>query len=167
VIATIDWDTIWTGRAALPVLALASLAAGLLLAAANDLSARSVPNRVPATLWTLALLAALVPPGTPRVTELLRLLAATCVALALWLPLWLIGRIGGADVKMFAAAGAWIGVRGVFEAALLTAICGGLLAVVLLVIGRYRRSSLSGDVPYVVAMVPAFLLVGTGWRLFR
>lgn len=50
-------------------------------------------------------------------------------ALALLLPLWLLGVTGAGDVKLMAMVGAFLGVPGVFIALLLTIVAGGVFAI--------------------------------------
>ena len=49
--------------------------------------------------------------------------------LALWIPFWLFRWLGAGDVKLFAAAGAWLGVWHTVEAAVLAAIAGAVLSI--------------------------------------
>ena len=58
-------------------------------------------------------------------------LAGVGLALALTFPLFALRGLGGGDVKLFAAAGAFLGPMGFIAALLASAIIGGLLAVVL------------------------------------
>jgi len=51
------------------------------------------------------------------------------VGLAVWLPLYLIRWLGAGDVKLFAAAGTWLGPTRTLEGAFIGALVGGLLAV--------------------------------------
>ena len=54
----------------------------------------------------------------------------------LWIPLYAIAVMGAGDVKLAAAAGAWLGMRGSIEASLMAAIAGGVLALALLIAQR-------------------------------
>jgi prepilin peptidase CpaA len=55
------------------------------------------------------------------------------IGLALWLPFWLLGLLGAGDVKYFAAASFWVGAALAWRAALLAALVGGALGVLVLV----------------------------------
>ena len=55
-------------------------------------------------------------------------LLGLAVGAALWLPFHVAGMLGAGDVKLFAAAAAWLGPVGALRAAALTALAGGLLA---------------------------------------
>ena len=57
----------------------------------------------------------------------------------IWIAFWLIGMMGAGDVKFFAASGAWLGVAGVWHAALIAGALGGILAVVSLLRDRQLR----------------------------
>ncbi len=64
-------------------------------------------------------------------------LAGTAVGLALLLPAYAIGGMGAGDVKLLAGVGAWVGVTITVYAFCVSAIVGGLIALVMVV---YRRS---------------------------
>lgn len=122
----------------------------LLAACVTDLRARRIPNAlVLAVLGTglaHALLAwlGLAAPGDLAGTPAQALLGAGA-ALLVGLPLWA-GRVMGAgDVKLFAAAGAWLGPDLLPEAALATALAGGVLALVWM--ARRLALRLTGQVP--------------------
>jgi Flp pilus assembly protein protease CpaA len=57
---------------------------------------------------------------------------------AIWIAFFVIGAIGAGDVKLFAAAGAWLGPGATWRAALVAAALGGILAVAMLL--RERRA---------------------------
>lgn len=104
---------------------------GLLGAAcAADLRTRRIPNR-------LVLVTALVGLAAQRMfgagAGLQAGVGGLLVGLALWLPFWLLGMLGGGDVKLFAAGAAWLDPRGAVEAALFAGVAGGLLAMLWLV----------------------------------
>lgn len=50
------------------------------------------------------------------------------MGLIIWLPFWMLRMLGAGDVKLFAAAGVWLGPWSALEAALLAAAVGGVLA---------------------------------------
>lgn len=55
-------------------------------------------------------------------------LAGWCTGAALLLPIFALGGLGGGDVKLLAAMGAWLGPSDVLQAGLYAAVAGGLLA---------------------------------------
>jgi prepilin peptidase CpaA len=95
------------------------------LAARADVRTRKIPNKItfPAMLLGLAVHAAL---GGPR--ELLASLAGLAVALAL-IPGWLMRWMGAGDVKLMAAAGAWLAWPQAAIALLASLVAGGLISV--------------------------------------
>jgi prepilin peptidase CpaA len=52
------------------------------------------------------------------------------LGLALWLPFYALGWLGAGDVKLFAAASAWLGPLRSLEGAIAAAVAGGALAVI-------------------------------------
>lgn len=108
---------------------LASVTATLAVAAAIDLRSQRIPN----LLTFGAAGAALLYHGlTQGLDGLLFGLAGLGLGLAVMLPPYLLGVMGGGDVKLMAAMGAWLGAFGVLQAFLFTAIFGGLYALAVL-----------------------------------
>jgi len=99
----------------------------LVLAAIGDLRTRRIPNRLVATLAVLGL-AFSVTQG-PFLGGALHGFEGLFVGLACWLPFYALGWLGAGDVKLFAAAGAWLGPMGALEGALIGAFAGAVLAV--------------------------------------
>jgi prepilin peptidase CpaA len=64
-------------------------------------------------------------------------LAGTAVGLALLLPAYAIGGMGAGDVKLLAGVGAWVGATITLYAFCVSAIVGGLIAIVMVL---YRRA---------------------------
>lgn len=67
---------------------------------------------------------------------LLASVAGLLLGLLIWIPSWLLKLLGAGDVKLFAAAGAWLGPIGTLEAAVWAGLVGGFLSLVWLL--RYR-----------------------------
>lgn len=63
-------------------------------------------------------------------------LLGTLVGLACLLPLYAIGGMGSGDVKLLAGVGAWLGVATTFYGFLATAIAGGVIAVLMVLVTR-------------------------------
>lgn len=157
-------------------------AALLLWGAAADIRTRRIPNTLVLALGVLGLVRGLVVGGVPGLGVAI---GACAAGLAIWLPLYAFRMLGAGDVKLFAAAAAWLPLRSVFGAAVLTALLGGVLGVVwyLRTHGarftavrlahaaqqpRILRDPLpvpatAARLPYGVAMVAALLI--TVWRL--
>lgn len=100
--------------------------AGLLLASVLDLYKRRLPNWLTMALLAAGLTVRLLHAGFWAFA--LGLLGALIAALLLILP-FARGWLGGGDVKLFAAVGAWLGPRWVLEAALVAAVAGGVLSI--------------------------------------
>jgi prepilin peptidase CpaA len=130
----------------------------LVYAAYGDVRTRRIPNWVvmavglPGIVFSLAL--ASVGPGLLRSAE------GFGVGLLFWLPFYIAGWLGAGDVKLFAAAGLWLGPLRTVEAAVIAAVVGGILAVVWMVVSYgMRRSastlSLAVSLPSILATTPS------------
>ncbi len=111
----------------------------LLLASAFDLRQRRIPNR----LLAAALIAALVlhlSSGTPSAL-LTTFVAGFALGLLMFLPLYLLGGMAAGDVKLMATVGAFLGPALVFQASLATYICGGVLALAIVLVKRRARAA--------------------------
>lgn len=116
--------------------ALAGAAFLLLLGAVcvSDVKSRRVPNGLVASLALLGILASTL--RQPWFDGLAAALLGIGTGLALWLPFWLLHMLGAGDVKLFAAASAWLGPSLAVEGALLTALYGGLVALAFMLVRR-------------------------------
>ena len=108
----------------------------LVAACITDVRWRRIPN---------ALVLALALPGIafsvsldPWLPGLGRAMSGLTLGFAIWIAFFVIGAIGAGDVKLFAAAGAWLGPGATWRAALVAAALGGVLAVFMLL--RERRA---------------------------
>lgn len=126
----------------------------LLCAVRTDLSARRIPNVLIVCGLVMALVLAAIEGGVPGV---LHAGAGSVVGLLVLLPFFALGMLGAGDVKLLAAVGAFAGVGGVLQIAVLTLIAGGLLGLAYLARVRGLRSLafLRGGVsPVSAARVP-------------
>src|SRR5580765_7089499 len=64
------------------------------------------------------------------------------IGVGLFLPLFALGGMGGGDVKLLAAFGAWLGPLGVLWAAIWASLAGGILALAVSIRRRYLREAL-------------------------
>ena len=101
------------------------LSCGLIAAVAWDVCVRQVPNWLTVALLFGGLVARALSLGA---IASLWGLAGSALALALLLIPFARGWIGGGDVKLIAACGAWLGPRLTLEAIAATAIAGAVLA---------------------------------------
>jgi prepilin peptidase CpaA len=102
--------------------------AGMLAAAASDLVRRRVANALNVAIFLVGLLAQAAGGGPAALGQGL---AGAALGLGLLLPLFYVRWIGGGDVKLVVAAGAWLGPAATFWATAFGLAGGGLLAVAL------------------------------------
>jgi prepilin peptidase CpaA len=107
----------------------------LVTGCATDLRWRRIPN--PLVLVILAGGLLFSASSGPILPSLARSLAGVTAGFGIWIVFYIGGVMGAGDVKFFAAAGAWLGPGTTWRAALIAAVAGGVLAVVVLV--RERR----------------------------
>jgi prepilin peptidase CpaA len=120
------------------LIVLATLVAGVVLAAAIDLRTRRVPNPLTATLAALGV--GFAASGISSLTVGASL-AGLVLGLAFMLPGHLFGGTGAGDVKLFAAAGALMGPAPIVTAFLYTALAGGAMAIAIAARrGRLQRT---------------------------
>ena len=148
----------------------------MVLAGAMDLFTMTIPNRI--TLILVAGFAVLAPlAGFGWETVALHV-AAGAAMLVVGIALFAAGWIGGGDAKLFAAASLWMGYGYVYQFAMVTALCGGALTLLMLGLRMFPLpAALNGQnwiarlhdagrgVPYGVAVSAAGLIVypHTSW----
>ncbi len=112
------------------------LAAG---ATVTDVTAARIPNTLTILGAVAGVLAhALLSGGTGPWLSL----AGLGAGLLVFFPIFALGGLGGGDVKLMAALGAWLGWPAVLSLALFTALSGGVLAVVVALSHGYLRQAL-------------------------
>jgi prepilin peptidase CpaA len=103
-----------------------------------DVISRRIPNRLTYTAIIAALVLRLALLGW---RGLVAGLAGLLVCGGLFFLLFMIGAMGGGDVKLMAAVGAWIGYRHTLTALIVCSICGGVIALgYVVVLKRYRTT---------------------------
>ena len=122
----------------------------------TDLRSRKIPNELVLTILVTGWLFALVV-SQDALSTLGMSLGGTAVGFGIWIAFYLIGVIGAGDVKFFAAAGAWLGPGATWRAALIAAVAGGVLAIVMLLSERrlgavLRRIALAASSRTLVAV---------------
>ena len=126
-----------------------------LVAAIEDIARRRVSNWIPVS----ALLAGVIALSIERGWRGALSAAGGAVAgfLIFFVFYWL-GGMGGGDVKLMAGMGAVLGVERLLEAALWTAGCGGLFAMIAIVASSLRRRwTRSGTAPAPARFIPCLL----------
>jgi len=118
---------------ALPLVIDSVLLAVVALAAALDLRTRRIPNWLTVSAFALALVLRAI----MGVDPFLGGLTAAGVAFLLCLPVFALGGLGGGDVKLLTAVGAFLGMDRLWGALAATAIAGGVFALVTVI--RRRR----------------------------
>lgn len=97
------------------------------LASISDIRTRRIPNRLVGLIAILGMIQSVL--TLPLAEGLLRALSCLALGFALWIPFYATGLLGAGDVKLFAAASAWLSPGQVLAAALVSAIVGGVLSV--------------------------------------
>ena len=77
------------------------------------------------------------------------------VVFAAFAAIFFVGGIGGGDVKMVAAMALWVPAGLMLSALLVMAIVGGLMALVMLIHKKWRKTVTEPEVPYGVAIAVA------------
>jgi len=132
----------------------------LLIASYHDIRHRSIPNWLPLSVAAAALLKWLV---IGQFATALWAAAAGAIVFAVSALLFAQGWVGGGDVKLGAAAVFFLGAPATLQFLMLMALCGGVLAVALLIWSRGARPR--PTIPYGVAIaVAAIAMMALDWR---
>ena len=100
----------------------------LVAAAIGDLRTRRIPNKLVAVLALLGIAYSVA--RAPVIPGLSQAGGGLLAGLACWLPFYALGWLGAGDVKLYAAAGAWLGAARAAEGALIGALFGELLSLI-------------------------------------
>jgi prepilin peptidase CpaA len=110
----------------------------LVAAAINDIRVHKIPNVLTFTIIIGALLYHFLTKGSDGVFMSTKGLA---LGIGLFIIPYIMGVMGGGDVKLMGAIGAALGARGVFITAVLTSIVGGIYALTVLCLNpRYSKT---------------------------
>ena len=125
------------GPGLLQLLYLSALSVGVV----TDVRSRRVPNVLVLAIALIGCAGALF--GWSVAHSIGNALLGGAVGLSVWFPLWILGMLGAGDVKYFAAAAVWLGASLAWKAALLAAIVGGVMSLVVLLYQRGFRQTLN------------------------
>lgn len=140
--------------------------AGLLIAAAiQDAMRLKISNVICGLVLLGGIVAALI---IGLDADMWQNLAVFAALLAIGTPLFAAGKLGGGDVKLFAATGLWFGFDGALRMAITVLLMGGLLAVVIVTLRHFSWSETAREraiilrpragIPYAVAIAAGGLL---------
>jgi prepilin peptidase CpaA len=103
----------------------AGIAVTAIVSCAWDLRRRRIPNAVTLGSTLAALIAHAADGGSAAVASGA---AGWCVGVLLFLPWFALGGMGGGDVKLLGAFGAWLGPAAALRAGLFAMVAGGVMA---------------------------------------
>jgi len=101
----------------------------------DDVSRRRISNWIPGSAFVAGLILQTIQGGWRGAGAAL---LGTAAGAGVFLIFYLMGGMGGGDVKLMAGFGAVLGVQRLLEAALWTAGCGGLMAALVIAAGSVR-----------------------------
>ncbi len=111
----------------------------LAIAAVGDFRTRRIPNKIVAVLAVLGIAFTVV--QHPVLSGLARAGGGLMVGLLFWLPFYALGWLGAGDVKLYAAAGAWLGPMRALDGALVGALSGAILSLIWMMRSRGVQES--------------------------
>jgi prepilin peptidase CpaA len=138
------------------------LCAALLAAAAEDFVRLRISNLTCAAVLILALIAMGIS-GFPL--ALWQNVVVFAVLLALGIPLFAAGKMGGGDVKLLACLGLWVDLRDGLWLLASVLLAGGILALVYILVRLARgagRDKKSKGIPYGIAIAAGAALIFAG-----
>jgi prepilin peptidase CpaA len=129
----------------------AVLAAMLIVAATGDLRSRRIPN------WlNLAIALTAIPfwwmSGLSLWPEVAVQIGIAAAVFGFFFILFVLGMMGGGDVKLLAALGLWLPLASVVKLLVVMAIAGGVLTIAFLVRHRAAKREGQPEIPYGVAI---------------
>jgi len=124
----------------------------------TDLRFRRIPNWACGVLFLAGVVASGFEQG---LSGILWSLGGAWAGLLAFLIFYALGGMGGGDIKLMAACGSLIGLRGLPVAIVLSAGIGGIIAVAALLFARLRSKS-AETIPYAPAIVAGSLLALLG-----
>jgi len=106
----------------------------LAVASLSDVRHRRIPNVLVGLLALLGLGYGIL--SLPAGLGVSRALIGLGIGFGLWIPFYALGMLGAGDVKLFAAACCWLAPSQAFEAAFISALAGGVLSLIGLVLAH-------------------------------
>jgi prepilin peptidase CpaA len=136
-------------------------------AAATDLGARRIPNRLTLALALVGLARIALAPAGAAVLSLGVDLGAAAVVFLLGTAGFHLRLLGGGDVKLLAAGALWIGAASLPPYLMTTVLAGGLLALGFIVwhLALGKRGAAAPSLPYGVAIAAGGILTTGGFSL--
>ncbi len=139
-------------------LSVAAFAGAAVYGAYSDVRSRIIPNWVSVVVAVSFLPAALI--GASDLYDILIRYGIGLALLAVCALLFARGMIGGGDAKLLPACSVWMGPQGVAGFIILTAIIGGMLAVIALISRKKNQDDKTPQgLPYGVAISLAAILM--------
>jgi prepilin peptidase CpaA len=125
------------------------------LATAEDLWRRQISNKTTVGAFALGLSAQTLLHGLRGIGDSL---AGTVLGLLVFIVFFLLGGMGGGDIKLMAGFGAVLGAVQILWAAFLTAIVGALFAMAWLLVRKLRNKVTDAAEPDAIPYAPAITL---------
>jgi len=119
---------------ALTLVAGACFTLALVVASVWDIHSRRIPNKLVITLALLGVCFSAVVQSP--LTGVSRAFLGMLIGFAIWIPFYALRMLGAGDVKLFAAACCWLAPSQILSAALATALAGGVLSVIGLILAH-------------------------------
>jgi prepilin peptidase CpaA len=111
-----------------------------LIACVTDLRSRRIPNVLTFGAAAAGVVFHIVAPGGEGATTAV---LGWLLGIAIFFVPFALGGLGGGDVKLLGALGAWLGPSAIFWAALYTGVAGGVMAIITALASGYFRKALS------------------------
>lgn len=147
------------GQTALALLGVLALL--LLVAAATDIAARTIANRLNLAIALLAP-AYWAATGLPLWPGVALQIGAAAVLFALLIGAFAMGWMGGGDVKLLGALALWLPGDTLAQMLIVMSVAGGVVTLAVLIVHRLRRLPANPEIPYGVAIAFAGL-----WAIYE
>lgn len=129
-----SFPTVSFAESALSIVGGVCFTTGLAAASVTDVRSRRIPNKLVLAMALLGVAFSVI--SLSFSVGASRSLLSGVIGFALWIPFYALRMLGAGDVKLFAAASCWLAPSQVFAAALMSALAGGVLSVIGLVLAH-------------------------------